>query len=110
MMMSTDLGDDMVKLVRWWIVFTKRDQERTIAQGEDIVNYRTSGDQWAGQVMVREFQKLDPATRATLAAEPRYVKFHYEVLSRWPQESGHYERRLVEAVEGIRRALEGGGG
>jgi len=110
-MLDLDLNDDMVKVVSWRILYTKPDEERVIDSGDDkIVSYRTTGDQWGGQIMTGYF--LENQARV-FAAYPelqreknrRYVKFSYEVKARFPKEETYYERRQVEALESIAQTM-----
>src|SRR5262245_29028388 len=49
-----DLSGDNLKIVRYRIVFTKRDYETTLDQGEVVVNYSTNGGSLGG-IKVSEF-------------------------------------------------------
>ncbi len=112
---DSNLNDDMVRLVKYRIVFTKPDHEDVLSSKEETINYRTSVEQYAGLQMARLMVEVyaDPNHKYRFLLEKanqRYVKVSVEVLDRFPKEDEYFERRQTEAWERISRAVGGPGG
>ena len=128
----TDLsGEDILKLVRYKIVFLKRDYEVAFPEEEELVAYGTSAADWAGTKVARFICDLNETLTKQFPREwegknypprdsngryhiprddERYVKVYFEVLQRWDREDADYERRRTKAIEEIRDAIAGGRG
>ena len=123
----TDLsGEDILKLVRYKIVFLKRDYEVAFPEEEELVAYGTSAADWAGTKVARflcdlnetltkhmprewegkNYPPRDSNGRYSIPREDeRYIKVYFEVLQRWDREDADYERRRTKAIEEIRDVL-----
>jgi hypothetical protein len=126
-MTSNDLGGEELKVVRWRVIFTKKDREVTLEHGEEVVNYPTSGGSFGG-LKVAEFfvaasQGLRNPARDRLTQsgytdtenlsagwtikrdDQKYINFTYEVLERVPVSASDYDRQQVEVLRDIRDKL-----
>lgn len=101
--MDTNLSDDMVKLVRFTIVNIERDKETIVKNGEKLVTESMTDDAFASWMIATHAHQ----PRSGNGDDPRqYLRVYYEVLKRWPQQTGKYEKRKVDALEGIREDLQ----
>jgi hypothetical protein len=123
-------GEDRLKLVRFKIVFLKRDLETAFPEREELVTYDTSAGDWAGIKVAHfmsELQEWSDADRDRLAPrwkkknyppkernrfcipgdDERYIKVYFEVLQRWDRMEADYEKRRTEAIEHIRDFVAG---
>jgi hypothetical protein len=125
-------GEDRLKLVRYKIVFLKRDYETAFPEQEELVTYDTSPGDWAG-IKVAHFmgdlqtwseedrnrlaprwrkKNYPPRDRSTNrfcipGDDERYIKVYFEVLQRWDRIEADYEKRRTEAIEDIRDFVAG---
>jgi hypothetical protein len=118
-MKDQDLGGDDLKLVRYKIIFTKRDQERVLKEDEELVAYKTTVADFGGQ---KVGQFLSEAKDVAAGKPPppswkvgadfkikkgdeRFVKIFVEVLDHYPKEDAEYDKQTVEALRDISRKL-----
>lgn len=95
------LGDDRVKLVRYTIVSIKRDAEQILHRDEEIFDDAMSDDAFATWVISKY------GSSSGMSMEDRkYLRVSYEVLGHWPRQDRKYEKRQLEALEGIREAMQ----
>lgn len=104
-----DMNDNLVKLVRYSIVFTKPDEERILSDDEEcqVVNYPTTAEELAAIVLlewVKDHQD-NPAVRDP--KDWRYLKVRLHVIERYAVEDKYYDRRQTQAQEKIARNTEG---
>jgi hypothetical protein len=125
-MTGQDLGGDDLKVVRYRIIFTKRDNEATLFEGEETVNYPTDGGSYGGLKVADFFQKVlehkihRPQKWVDANYPPnapsntdwqipnddkRYVTFLYEVLGRVEREEAEYDKEKVRLLGEIRDRL-----
>lgn len=127
-MQDQDLsGENTLKLVRYKIIFVKRDLEYAFPEKEEIVAYDTNGADWAG-MKVAEFmgglpgveqpakwrERCYPSTDRKIGTIPeadrRYVKVYFEVLQRWQkpeQDQVQVLREIRNEIGGLRQGLVG---
>jgi len=124
---DTDLsGEDRVKLVRYKIVFLKRECEVAFPEQEELVTYDTTGSDWGG-IKVADFVSdlqsgniqrprrwvdadyppEENGRRTIPEDDKKYIRVYFTVLQRWDREEAHYSKRQVEVLEDIRDALGG---
>jgi hypothetical protein len=121
-----DLGGDDLKVVRYRIIFTKRDYEAVLDEAdEEIVDYPTDGGSFGG-LKVADFMGKLAAGAVHLPIEwrgrkdyppkkdgkwriprddRRYIKFVYEVIRTVEREEAAYEKDEVKVLREIRDVL-----
>lgn len=129
-MAERDLHDDMLKLVRYKILFVKRDLEYAFPEHEELVADNIDGagytawkvaefvqnlgktpipDKWLDKKYPRDISKdsKHPSTIDKLDEEDKkYLRVYYEVLDRYPRERFKYEERQIEVLEQIRDKMK----
>jgi len=108
-----DLGDDMVKLVKYDIVYIKPDEEDCIACGvTELVNYNTRADQLSA-VLIAKYAVREMAKPGFVKGPKydednlRYWRVSLRVQDRYAKEETFYDRRQARAMERIATALGG---
>jgi hypothetical protein len=118
-------GDETLKLVRFKILFIKRDHEYAFSEREVLVSYSTSAAEWGG-LKVADFLRdaaggqipLPPELKGVVEhvgtngwrfreKDEKYVKIYFEVLQRWDREEAEYDRQQVEVLREIRNEIGG---
>jgi hypothetical protein len=127
---NKSLQDDMLKTVRYWVAFEKRDFETVLHQGIDQVYDNLTDAQFTAWKMAEFMQKLDAGdielpivwkdkkrpfftlhTRGNrylgdIAAEDKkYLTVDWEVVGRVQRRKGRFEERKTEALEEIAEKL-----
>jgi hypothetical protein len=130
-MSDKDLRDDMLKLIRYKILFVKRDLEYAFPEKEELVAENTDAAGYTAWKIAEFIQKLNeteipakwrskryprdvPETSPpglhyinTLDEEDKkYLRVYFEVLERYPRERFRYEERQIEVLEQIQKSLE----
>lgn len=135
-MADRDLRDDQLKLVRYKILFVKRDYETVLLQDqEELVHDNITDSEYTGWKIAEFIQQLaDHKTKVpekwknypsyettedgrhkyrvgnTLLGLPeedkKYLRVYYEVLDRYARERFRYEERQIEVLEDIRDRLD----
>jgi hypothetical protein len=125
-----DLHDDMLKLVRYKILFVKREYEVAFPEREDLVSENMDGTAFAAWKVAEFIQQLGNGmtdvpgkwgskypsedrdkyvTNGKLKAFPdddkKYLRVYYEVLERYPREKFKYEEQQIRVLEEIRDKL-----
>lgn len=117
-MADTNLNDDMVKLVRYTILTIQRDDEHilgeprdgqtgklAVARGEKVVTDSMSDEAFSNWV-ITDYLRQDRHEDVKDDEERKYLRVAYEVLGRWPKQDRKYEKRQLDALQGIQDALE----
>ena len=131
--MDKDLRDDMLKLVRYKILFIKREYEHAFDEEEDLVSENMDGSAFTAWKVAEFIQGLAhephetrvpgrwgqkyPTTRYRAGKngewltglpddDKKYLRVFYEVLDRYPREKFKYEERQIEVLEDIRDKIE----
>jgi len=131
--MDKDLHDDMLKLVRYKILFIKREHEHAFEEEEDLVSENIDGSAFTAwkvaefiQGLAREPYQTRVPTRwgqkypgAKYRAgkdgewlkglpddDKKYLRVFYEVLDRYQREKFKYEERQIEVLEDIRDKIK----
>ncbi len=131
-MAEKDLRDDMLKLVRYKVLFVKRDYEWAFPEKEELVSENTDAAGYTAWKIAEFIQDL-PKTQipekwrskkyppAELESPPsrdpgmihalpeddkKYLRIYYEVLERYPRERFRYEERQIEVLEQIRDKMK----
>src|SRR6266403_577604 len=123
-----DLHDDMLKLVRYKILFVRREYEHAFPEQEDLVSDNMDGSAFTAwkiaefiQDLHREMTRVplkwvdkkyateywsDPKNGGHLTGLPhedkKYLRVYYEVLERYPREKFKYEEQQIKVLEDIR--------
>lgn len=124
--LDKDLRDDMLKLVRYKILYVRREYEVTFPEREDIVSDNMDGDaftawkvaefiqelahgttpvppKWAGQNYPEDYRSPDGKYLTGIPHEDKkYLRVYYEVLERYPREKFKYEEQQIRVLEEIR--------
>jgi hypothetical protein len=126
--MNKDLRDDMLKLVRYKILFVKREYEHAFPEREDLVSDNMDGSAltaWKIAEFIQELGRGDTAVptkwkdKGYPPAEfvrdgkliglreddKKYLRLYYEVLERYPREKFKYEEQQIRVLEEIRDKL-----
>lgn len=127
-MSDKDLRDDMLKLVRYKILFVKRDLEHAFPEKEDLVSENTDAagyTAWKVAEFIQDLKNIEiprkwrdkkyppPEIESPPTGDPtkinslpeddkKYLRVYYEVLDRYPRERFRYEERQIEVLEQIR--------
>lgn len=127
-MTDKDLHDDMLKLVRYKVLFVKREYEHAFPEREDLVSDNMDGTAftaWKTAEFIQELKrggthlpmkwkdKSYPADEhrqnGNLTGLPdedkKYLRIYYEVLERYPREKFKYEEQEIRVLEEIRDRL-----
>jgi hypothetical protein len=129
--MDKDLRDDMLKLVRYKVLFVKRDYEHAFPEQEDLVSENMGGEAFAAWKVAEFIQRLglgetrvperwrkylgegyveDVGGHLVLRGLPeedkKYLRVYFEVLGRYPREKFRYEQDRVSVLEEIRDRLK----
>jgi hypothetical protein len=127
-MPDQDLGGDDLKLVRYKVLFTKRDYEVAFDEQEDLVSYSTTPAAFGG-LRLRDFlaaasagklrrpskwiEKNYPDDITQIGTRPdgsaieewsisvqdqKYIQLYLEVIGRYPKEEKEYDKELVEVL------------
>jgi hypothetical protein len=132
-MADKDLHDDMLKLVRYKILFVKRDYEYAFKEEEELVPDNTDAaafTAWKIAQFIQRLQHEDRPERQILVPEkwkdyppnePRYrvgdtlkglpdddkkyLRVFYEVLERYPRERFKYEEEQIDILKEISATL-----
>ena len=126
--MDKDLHDDMLKLVRYKILFVRREYEVAFPEKEDLVpdnmdgaaftawkiaefiqdvenNHIRAPQKWIDKKYPREYRSGDYLD--TIPHEDKkYLRVYYEVLERYPREKFKYEEQQIKVLEDIRDSLQ----
>src|SRR5258708_25586830 len=123
--LDKDLRDDLLKLVRYKILFVRREYEIAFPEQEDIVSDNLDGDAFAAWKVAEFIQDLPngeiplPSKWLTQDYPPaefrngtfltglphedkKYLRVYYEVLERYPREKFKYEEQQIRVLEEIR--------
>src|SRR6267154_4843806 len=116
--LDKDLRDDMLKLVRYKILFVRREYEVAFPEREDIVSENMDGDSFAawkvaefiqdlaaGETLVparwqeqsyppAEFHKGDTLTGIP-HEDKKYLRVYFQVLERFPREKFKFEEQQI---------------
>ena len=129
--MDRDLRDDMLKLVRFKVLFVKREYEHAFPEQENLVSENMDAAAFTAWKVAEFIQGLghEPPTPVPLRwgtkypsanyrtgpngeflkglpeDDKKYLRVFYEVLDRYPRERFKYEERQIEVLEEIRNQL-----
>src|SRR5262245_54700700 len=126
--MDKDLRDDMLKLVRFKILFVRREYEYTFPEREDLVPDNmdeSSFSAWKTAEFIQELGRKEtkvPEKWVSKSYPPdkyregaylkglpdedkKYLRVYYEVLDRYPREKFKYEEQQIRVLEQIRDGL-----
>jgi len=123
-MRDRDLSGHDVKLVRYRILFVKREYEAAFPETDDLLTYATRPEEYGG-LKVAEFMgrayagevpqpekwaRKDypgddhgtPQGGWSIPSDDRqYVRFYFEVLDRFPREKAEYDKEQVQVLRDI---------
>lgn len=120
-MRDHDLSGDGVKLVRWRVLFTKREYEVAFPEEDAVLTYDAGAAEYGGQKLAEFFaaaqagavprpavwQEKDYPPGAgddgwTIPEEDRrYVRFHFRVVDRFDRQPANYAKDQVEVLREI---------
>jgi len=125
-----DLHDDMLKLVRYKVLFVRREYEYAFPEQEDLVSDNMDGSAFTAWKIAEFIQDLHrQTTRVPLKwkdknypprefikdgylngiphEDKKYLRVYFEVLERYPREKFKYEEQQIKVLEDIRDILGG---
>ena len=127
-MPDTDLSDDMLKLVRYKILFIKRDYEVAFPEVEEIVHDNLASTAYTGWKIAEFIQNLDTVTVPSKWRKKNYpravgddkdarvmklpeddkkhLRVYYEVLDRYVREEFKYEEDQIDVLTEIRDEIK----
>lgn len=134
-MPDTNLNDDMLKLVRYKILFIKRDYEYAFPEKEELVFDNMTDSAFTAWKVAEFIQSLDRTEvphkwrektppyppkqeRRTVdgreiwvihslpESDKKFLRVYFEVLQRYAREKLAYEEDQLDALRGIRKAIE----
>lgn len=101
--MNKDLRDDMLKLVRFKVLFVKREYEEVLAEGDELVS--DSMDSTAFTAWKIAQMQWDGKLKNIDEKDKKYLRVYYEVLDRYPRQKFKYEEQQIEVLKQIRDKL-----
>ncbi len=129
--LDKDLHDDMLKLVRYKILFVKREYEVAFKEAEDLVSDNMDGSAFAAWKVAEFIQQLAKSKtdvpekwgtkypsedRDTYVksgklvgfpdGDKKYLRVYYEVLDRYPREKFKYEEQQIDVLKEIRDKIK----
>jgi hypothetical protein len=131
-MNDTDLSDDKLKLVRYKILFVKRDYEVAFDEREDLVYDNMTGEAFAAWKVAEFIQRLgrEPVPAKWLKKnyprdftpeerdgarnvyvntldedDKKYLRVYFEVLDRYEREDANYDQDQIDVLKQIRDRL-----
>ncbi|MEK6279435.1 MAG: hypothetical protein AABN95_03700 [Acidobacteriota bacterium] len=131
--MDTDLRDDMLKLVRYKVLFVKREYEHAFDEQEDLVSENMDGSAFTAWKVAEFIQGLARKPYETRIPtrwgknypeaehragdylkglpddDKKYLRVFYQVLDRYPREKFKYEEQQIRVLEQIRDELDKSG-
>jgi hypothetical protein len=102
--MNKDLHDDMLKLVRFKVLFVKRENERVLAEGDELVPDNMDSTAFTAW-KIAQLQGTDKL-KGISDEDKKYLRVYYEVLDRYPREKFKYEEDQIEVLKEIRDKIE----
>ena len=123
-----DLHDDMLKLVRYKVLFVRREYEYAFPEQEDLVSDNMDGSAFTAWKIAEFIQDLHrQTTRVPLKwkdknypprefikdgylngiphEDKKFLRVYFEVLERYPREKFKYEEQQIKVLEDIRDRL-----
>lgn len=133
--LEKDLHDDMLKLVRYKVMFVRREYEVAFPEREDLVPDNLDGSSftaWKIAEFIQELQRGETLVPPKWAnknypnnpdppdppfqkdgklfglppEDKKYLRVYYEVLDRYPREKFKYEEQQIRILEEIRDKLK----
>jgi len=119
-------GENKLKLVRYKVLFVKRDYEVAFPEKEELVSYDTGGAEWAGLKVAHFMGRLSKTKRperwrdtespyppgasgeyidSIPKQDEKYIKVYFEVLQRWDREEAEYDKQQIEVLRQIAKRL-----
>src|SRR5215469_9481529 len=129
--LDKDLGDDMLKLVRYKVLFVRREYEVAFSEHEDLVSDNMTGNSFVG-LKIAEFIQDVEAGKIPIPSkwfsrhyppgltngdfltgiphgDKKYLRVYYEVMERYPREKFKHEEQQIRVLEEIRDVIGGSG-
>jgi hypothetical protein len=102
-----DMNDNLVKLVRYSIVFTKPDEEKILNEGEElyVLNYPTTAEELAALLLLTWVKDNQGNDAIKDPKDWRYLKVRLHIVERYAVEDKYYDRRQTQAQEKIAGGL-----
>jgi hypothetical protein len=127
--LDKDLHDDMLKLVRYKVLFVRREYEVAFPEREDLVSDNMDGSAFTAWKIAEFIQDLQKGATCVPQKwrdknyppknfiqhdclngipheDKKYLRVYYEVLERYPREKFKYEEQQIKVLEDIRDSLE----
>jgi len=105
--MDKDLNDDLLKLVRYKILFVKRGDEEVLREKDELVYDNMDGPAFTAWKIAEyiEATKTDSKLKRVGKDDEKYLRVFYEVLERSPRERFKYEEDQIQVLKEIRDRL-----
>ena len=103
-----DLNDDLVKLVAYNIVCLEYGNEQAVDQGAGVIVVveRMTKEQFVAFIVAQWLDGLTGTERRSLGFDTSMLDVHFVVVRRWPRRNQKFDEHKIEALEGIRTAME----
>jgi hypothetical protein len=126
-MSDTNLSDDLLKLVRYKILFVKRDYETAFPEREDLVYDNMTGEAFTAWKVAEFIQRLGTEevpskwlkknypraysdqerkdkqyVKSLDEDDKKYLRVYFEVLERYEREEAKYEQQEIDVLKQIR--------
>ena len=124
-----DLHDDMLKLVRYKILFVRREYEHAFPEQEDLVYDSMDGtafaawkvaefiqhlaklktpvpDKWTKKGYPKSCHQQNGMLTGLDDEDKKYLRVYYEVLERYPREKFKYEEEQIDILRQIMNKME----
>jgi hypothetical protein len=124
-MPDTNLNDDMLKLVRYKILFVRREYETAFQEREDLVSDNMSSSAFTAWKIAEFIQHIgdypipgkwkeknypktvqDGKLTGLPEEDKKYLRVYFEVLERYPREKFKYEEQQIEILRDISHKLD----
>jgi hypothetical protein len=125
--MDKDLRDDMLKLVRYKVLFVKREYEHAFPEQEDLVSENMDGTAFTAWKVAEFIQELAKHKTVVPSAwgktypmnfrdgniltglpdeDKKYLRVYFEVMDRYAREKFKFEEEQINVLEDIRDELK----
>lgn len=103
--MKNDLRDDMLKLVRFKVLYVKREYEEVLAKGDELVFDNMDSTAFTAWKIAQ--LQSEGKLKGIPDKDKKYLRVYYEVLDRYPRERFKYEEEQIDVLKQIRDKLPG---
>jgi hypothetical protein len=96
----------MIKVLKYWIVWTKPDEEEVLYSENKVFAYPTDPGSVSSQILLEWAKANAGDPRLADTKDWRYLHVKTEMVERYALEEKHYDRRQTRAQEKIANSLK----